>query len=378
MADEIANFVESVPASARPRLTVVGVFECQSQDYPDNRENKGIRACLLNIRHHSLTSGLPGTLSKITTYSSYSSQRGTGGTRPRQGVTTFYDRILFFADLSSRNGQCFAMILQNSADSRHMFLHARTNVAVGQCFVIVEPHAVSNSLSLGLPLVTTDSPLLPLAFRVQDVPEVPVRLPNMNETLYFAMHGAEIVLSGVTIISRNVSCNGTLCDRQTAVPGDSRAVSCGCLHSPKEQGISVVMECRVKFAVPLAFDESGFTGVDSVRSWRLTKLFIAPLNAPQVSDVANNRMKVTTFRNAASLMSGFINRNGGWTVVGWHRQGTTVDHSSNDQTDQVANLQQKLHICYLYPTNVNIQQDEDFISLRYDPTSEEGGSDEEY
>ena len=67
------------------------------------------------------------------------------------------------------------------------------------------------------------------------------------------------------------------------------------------------------------FDESGFTGVDGVHSWRLTKLFIAPLNAPQVSDVANNRMKVTTFRNAASLMSGFINRNGGWTVVGWHR-----------------------------------------------------------
>ena len=280
MAEEVANIVEFVPMSARPNLTILSVFDCQSIDYPDNREDKGIKACLLNIRHHTASSSSGNSYSRIMTYSSYSQQRGGSATRPRLATPASYDRILFFGDLSSTSGQCFAMILPTSSDSRHILEYARSNVAVGQAFVIVEPHAVSHSLSLGLPLVTTDNPLLPLTARREDVPMVPMRLPNMNETLYFASHGKEVVFSGVSVISRNVSCKGTLCDRQAVVSALSRAKGCGCLHVGKDAGI--VLECRIRFAVPMSFDASGSTGVDNVRSWRLTRLFLTVPNAPQL------------------------------------------------------------------------------------------------
>ena len=112
-----------------------------------------------------------------------SKQRGGSATRSRQGMTTFYDHVPFFADLSSRMGQCFATIMQNNADSRHFLSYALHPVAVGQAFLIVEAHPMSNNISFGLPLVTTDTPLLQLTFCTRDVPEVPLWLPHMKEML---------------------------------------------------------------------------------------------------------------------------------------------------------------------------------------------------
>ena len=374
MARLIPNIVEFVPEAARPRLGIVSVYQCQGSDYPDNRDDKGIKACLLNIRHHSLTTASGTSSSRIMTYSSYGQQRGGGATRPRQGMVAPYDRILFFADLSSRSGSCFAMILTTSNDSRYILQHGRSSVGVGDVFVVVEPHAVSTSLSLGLPLVTTDFPLLPLTWREDDITPVPMRLPHMNETLYFAMHGHEVNFSGVTIITRNVSCKGTLCDRQGSSLVQGRACNCGCLHVTREN--SVVVECRVRFRVPTSFDSTGFAGVDGVRSWRLTKLFITAPNAPDIIDFENNRSTLVRLRAAVSAMSDSVNRNGGWTIVGWHRQGTVTDGSSNDQMDQVANLEQKLHLSFLHPTEGTDVNNEDFQALRYDPLAGDTEEDE--
>jgi len=372
MVDNILNVEEFVPGSARPRVTIIRVSDCERPEYADSRENKGIKGCLLHIRHHSLTAPTGGTYSRIATYSSYSQPRTGTATRPRSMVTASYDRILFFADLSSTRGRCFAMILPTSADSRHILQHARTNVGIGHTFIIVEPHTVSNSLSLGLPLVTTDDPLVPLRFVRTDIPEVPIRMPSMNDTLYFANHGVQIQLSSANIMTRNVSCRGTLCDRQNMAPGPSRSFSCGCLHVGKEMGI--VLESRVKFEVPVTFDESGSVGINNVRSWRLTRLFISVPTAPEIVEVEHNRLKLMALRRAVGLMTGFVNRNGGWTMVGWQRQGSVVDHSSEDQTDQVANQEQKLHLSYLYPTDPSVLEDGRFTSLRYDPTSGESDS----
>ena len=369
MAQAVPNVVDFVPASQRPVLEIVTAFHCQSEEYADNSDNKGIKACLLNIRHHSLTAKPGMSSSRIMTYSSFSQQRPGAANRPRQAMAASYDRILFFGDVSSTSGQCFAMILQTSADSRHILQHARSNIAVGNVFIILEPNAVTNSLSLGLPVVSTENPLIPLIPRVTDIPPTPVRMPNMNETQFFAMHNTRLDMTSINVVSRNVSCRGTLCDRQSILSPSALGAGCGCLHVGKDAG--AVMDIRVKFSVPPSFDESGEIAVPNVRSWRLTKLLVVVPNAPQMSELGCHRPKLALFRNAVSLMNHYVNRHGGWTVVGWHRRGSVVDHSSTENTDQVANMEQRLHISYLYPSNEDITNDENFKALRYDPTMAE-------
>ena len=260
------------------------------------------------------------------------------------------------------------MIFKTSAESRYILKYGRDPVAVGQAFLVIEPDAVRDTLSmLGLPLVTTDNPLLPLSFHIRDIPGVPLGMPIMDDMQYFAVHGLEIVLSQATIISHNVSCMGTFCDRRVAFA--SLADDCGCLMYPRPQDAAIVIESRIKFRVSPTFNDTGFAGIDNVRSWRLTKLFLTEPNSLQLLEVANNRQKLHMFRDAASSLTEFINRNGGWTIIGWHPPRPVFDHSNDHQTHLASAAEQKLYISYLYPTDTSIENDAQFAMLRYDPNS---------
>jgi hypothetical protein len=63
-----------------------------------------------------------------------------------------------------------------------------------------------------------------------------------------------------------------------------------------------------------------------------------------------------------------VNGNGGWDVIGWCHRGEVADASANEEAgNEVANINQPIHISYLYPCStaavVQIEQ------MRFTPSN---------
>jgi hypothetical protein len=63
-----------------------------------------------------------------------------------------------------------------------------------------------------------------------------------------------------------------------------------------------------------------------------------------------------------------VNGNGGWDVIGWCRRGEVTDACANQEAGiEVANMNQPIHIYYLYPGSTAAIQKE---QMRFVPSHE--------
>ena len=63
----------------------------------------------------------------------------------------------------------------------------------------------------------------------------------------------------------------------------------------------------------------------------------------------------------------YVNTRGGWTLIGWNRQGEAADNNKTNKTEYEAIASQKsvLHLVCLRPTNMDIVKDKkDFDNLK--------------
>jgi hypothetical protein len=163
-------------------------------------------------------------------------------------------------------------------------------------------------------------------------------------------------------------CAGSCCDQQRL--SDSEMEKCGCFQTT--HAAKVTLRCDVKLPTSEKYSSSGDSWVMLFSSWNTAQLF--------VTDISWNYINPTDFSQRQSLrekmkgIEAYINNKGGWTVVGWSRTGVVTDVSSSDDRDNLASANQKPHISYLYPSDPEVVDSNEYKSLKfnYSPTAVAG------
>jgi hypothetical protein len=123
----------------------------------------------------------------------------------------------------------------------------------------------------------------------------------------------------------------------------------------------VVLEYSIYMKV-VELAEMDYT-IDKDRSLRTTKLFVnglANVGAVNFSTLPEEHMKL---KQAINQCVDYINRRGGFTVIGTVSLGRTRD--PNNPSVMVDSDVPTYHLCYLFPTNQRIMDSSEYGSLMY-------------
>jgi hypothetical protein len=321
--------------------SLVGIHECEKEDYDLHSEDNILVGSLVSIKHSSTSSSNKLRLRYAGAANNNNSRTSTFTMLRGGNMNATYDRLFYFADLSTP-GKCFAIMTETVSQTDLLMSHSRQNVGVGDVFAIIEPDQVLRALQGDIPLVNTGKPLYPLVnsgFAVA----VPLVVPEAGKQHYFYLRNVSVQLTKVEAV--NSSCNGTLCDRQSPIMPTG---SCGCLYSNRT--CSIVLDMTVTFKHT---DSNGYENQYSVphfRSWRTSKLFIQPM--PSTADRSVYLAHTREIRDVAANIKNIVNQNDGWTIVGWYRKGEIVDASANQATtgNEITSDNHPIHISSLFPT----------------------------
>lgn len=169
----------------------------------------------------------------------------------------------------------------------------------------------------------------------------------------------------VDVLSTDVlttQCSGHLCDKQRAIEISRGNRACGCYHMQTRVGnITLVHQ------VTVSSDGRVLLNMDDFSSTRFSKLY---LKESFSSTVRFNMLDFTpTFFNLQSCIDdviGYINDNGGFTVLGWYKRGEINDISNEETQNQVESSEIGYHIVSLYPTNTAILTRIEFQRKKYE------------
>ena len=342
--------------------------------YQSDRENKALAAVVLNVKYGSRTG-----VSSQGTYNV--------GTYKKQKVDAPYNRLLLMGDLLDP-GFVFAIICTKAKDFDLLTQHGKGTIGIGSIVVIPETKRVTKYLR-DLPIVESDNSFLPLkADKIQLPPALLHSSNNIEDaTVYFSKNKVMIQLHTVKMETNTVSCSGRQCDRQrisTEAKGNS---TCGCAYT--ERGPGMVIDGSLMLHVPAEFvpqedmmqeptvkdthtlgekgNECTAKVVENFRSWRFTNLVVR--NADQVD---SSRISRVVLRNKCKSVVDYVNANGGWTVVGWYKMGTTADASDLDKNANrtVSNFT-RFHISLLRPSNFVLVKGTEYKDKQYDQSKDE-------
>lgn len=337
------------------RWKIVTIGECEEENFAAESEDTVLVGCLIAIKHYSTSNG--GNSLRGIRAAPTAGSRGNAFQRLRYNApTATYDRLLYFADINTP-GRCFLMVSETVSQTDHLLKYAREKTSVGDIFVVQEPEEVTKRYN-NMSIVVTDKELIPLQNPVH-LPTVELRTPQVGMQRYFALHAQSLKLYKASMV--DASCKGILCDRQNPLV---RGQSCGCVHMARMNAIVVKLNVGFEF-----IDETGNKKnyqAQNFRSWRTTTLLVKPSAFSVDTVVFQQGENADALRSVVRNINRFINENGGWTVIGWYRRGEVADASGQETGEQVASMNQPIHLAYVYPTDPRTAK---LVGrMRYDPT----------
>ncbi len=329
------------PWSGTTRLC--GIHETEEDGFDLHSDNKAILARLLTVKHHSAANR---SSAFLRANAPAGGNRGNNMRNLRFNPgNAKYDRIFTLADLKTP-GKCFAIITESPNETDRLLQYMRDSSALGDMLVLHEPESPTRALN-DMPVVNTLSPLYPVEeLASDDLPTVNLVAPQVGQQRYFFLKCKTIRISRLQIMP--ASCRGVFCDRQQL---PNRLVSCGCLFTARAAALVVQFHVTFEY-IDEAGNDASYT-VTNFRSWRTTKLFVAPITP--TTDLTTYYNSRDTVRELVSESVDLVNNNGGWSILGWYRRGEVNDASGNQEAGtEIASLNQPIHMSYLPPTNKTI------------------------
>ncbi len=338
------NITDIVTFNGAPAIdyhwSLVGVHECEKENYDLDAEDKILVGLLISMKHCS-TSPSNNIKVRFGGYGSNATSRGSAFNKLRPTNTNaIYDRILIFADVVTP-GKCFAILTESAYKSDLLMTYSKHDVSIGDTFAIIEPDGVFRALHGDLPLVNSTKPLYPVTNSNFGL-SVPLMVPEAGKQRYFYLTNVVVELTKVEALK--ASCNGTLCDRQMPF---TQTGGCGCLYFNRTG--SIVLDMTVTFRTR---DNNGYENqyiINHFKSWRTSLLFIEPMAMTEDNEVYFGHTR--EIRQKAKEIKDIVNANNGWNIVGWYRKGEIVDASaeSNVAGSEITSDNHPVHISYLYP-----------------------------
>ena len=164
---------------------------------------------------------------------------------------------------------------------------------------------------------------------------------------YFSIHGEKIELDRFRLMYDDVSCSGRFCDRCLPQKPDR---NCGCWDTGRHTS-PMVGEWTLSFEIENR-------SVPDMRSLRTTELFFEDFANFSTLDNCVISAYTMPIRELIKEMVNHVNHNGGWTIIGWFKNGDRRDASSDEM---VATHEATIHVSLLIPSSVTIRQGQDAI-----------------
>ena len=252
------------------------------------------------------------------------------------------------------NGSKLIYLMESKNSNQNMFnsnVEFRDNgvISIGTFFRVVTPLPIENKMRGDIPLIKTHIPLIVMK-RPIITRSIRIRkeIGNLN-SLGFVLVGMNIYINRSTAIK--TTCGGLLCDKQRCSDWNGTR-GCGC-YNFRDDISNIAFEHSVFFQY----------GNDTIQhhDFSSTKFSSYYLTHRLPSTVTASALTMTQeyfdIEESIADVIGFVNENGGWTVIGWYKRGIITDKSllevppSNVVSTEVASGLINYHIVQLLPTN---------------------------
>jgi len=358
LLEGIANKKSGVYFSKKRRKIdrVISSRHCQEEDHNEKNEGTYLFAVMLTLK----------AAEQVKWTNMYNpKQNNNGGIKQK-----YYDRLVTFADGMSP-GRCFAYVFATKPNARDFFEYGNKNFGVGTPFLIKEVNSTQNTLGKSqhcMPLMEGGSNCaIPLnKVMMRHVPSCPLMLPpEEGATQYFCYHKVkDLKVSCVQMVTP--PCGGRLCDRQVEPPG-TKEWPCGCFHA-NIKAVNWVMKMNVYIPCETTVSVTGKIGILNFRSIQTTELFIHPSSfrfwEPRSSTMIND------LRDTVQDIVEYVNKNGGWTIIGWVKNGPTTDDSDVRDKETMAGDNVIPHLTYMMPSHLEILQNQTYEAKIYTATAD--------
>jgi hypothetical protein len=115
---------------------------------------------------------------------------------------------------------------------------------------------------------------------------------------------------------------------------------------------AIVLQVHVTFDYIDEHGENQLHMVNNHCSWRMTKLFICPITL--TTDCTPFYYQGQAIKDLVAASLQVVNLNGGWDVIGWCHRAEVADALANQEAgNEVANINQPIHISYLHPCSAD-------------------------
>ena len=261
--------------------------------------------------------------------------------------------VVFVIEDSSNNGMMW------SADAG-----TRDNgeFTVGSPFIMFCPQRITMYMGRD-PIVKTKRCCMALT-----IPKAYYAIPKLtsvpeNTTKCYCINKASVELMSFDF--ENTECGGCFCDRQYVINKTSK--QCGCYQTTsRASSIVAVMGLKIEK------DETSFEVTFSSRKF-LQFFLNGPLPLNLMKERLDNSDEAMDLEDTIEDIMKTVNRNGGWTVVGWIRQGQIVDQgvasdTSNPKAEKTEVIATKTtdHVVHVVPTNDFLKRHQRIQDMRYD------------
>ena len=326
---------------------VISVAHLQSRANGNDLEDTVLALKVLNC-----TVGGSNTQTKVATNSSqaFKKQRIFSAAKS-------YNRYFLCADLN-HPPSCCAIMTKSTAESAELLCYNHGDVFIGADFYVVEPNLTFQTIGESVAVLSLNTKqLIPLkdCEDTDSSQAFPMKLPpHVGDTHYFIIEGKEVELRRINLPT-DVCCSGIQCDRQKTKGG------CSCIHNGPGQ--AMVYAFDVDFPIPTDLQLGTQYICDSYRSYRTTSLFFKNFVDHANETLRDQEIAERKERRASmKKMVAYINKNGGWKIVGWCKRGEVADAAN--ETEKVENNEVNFHISYLYPFNTKLVNSKEFRELQ--------------
>ena len=259
----------------------------------------------------------------------------------------------------------------------HTCIRDNGTISIGTVVRLFCPKPYENVMPDGIPSIETRFPLAVMK-TPSYWPEVMIDYQvKGGDAIAFCLNGCEIESMQVT--PEETGCAGKFCDKQRVIEVRQYNEGCGC-YSYNSRRSSIVVDHTINVKHHSLQEENMY--VSNFSSLKFSLLYQTGCFNLQVRITALEDMTAAYFNLEDSIkkMIELVNENGGFTVIGWLKNGKIKDKTilfqlnndeakkftnGNDEKDTVDNSKINFHPCIVKPTNPDFfdSQNELFAEL---------------
>jgi hypothetical protein len=338
------------------RTEVVGLSTL-AQDGAEPQMNKAIVLQLIRLIPHN-------PYAQNGNAQTYSRPRGYGPVRPSSMP---YTRLFMCRVFSENEGNLLVYLMEGTNKNTNLWrnnVELRDNgiITIGTILRITAPLPIDSYMRGDIPLIQTHYPAIVLhspSFFPEFIPQESLEGESSRA---FVLNSA--TLSCKAFSCEKTKCGGSFCDRQRLTEWNTSTGSCGC-YAQRSRGTN---NLSMLYPVMKVIHNGNEYVHKNFSSHSFTLGF---LNRDFPIGVQANDLQLSEafwlLGDSIQKTIRFVNRNGGWTVIGWYSRGLINDrmltglinngNSTNSTTNmnnsevQIDGADMTYHFCRIIPTN---------------------------